>query len=151
MEMHCINKLLIGAFLLGLVVLQAGCHTMDRMEYQVWLYNFSGAKIAVVISGDRNVVDDKKYALLYDKQREESILFPEILAIDFAGIMSCYSLEIVKVGGYAQFDQSSNLLARLKLEEDKKIYVYNISKNGFQPDNDAGVQPEGYPASPTSC
>lgn len=130
---------------LCLVALIAGC----SKEYEVWLYNFSGSPIHV----DRpnmGAIGKENSALLYNKKKNENVLFPAILKIRFKDGPLCYVLDRIKVGGYAEYNDSGDLVVRLKLGEDKKIYVYEV-RSGFSKEKNPGSQPLSYPVTPKSC
>lgn len=128
----------------GLFFIVTGC----SKEYDVLLYNFYGSPIEIV--SPSVFVDEEGSALLYNSLREEHILLPALIRIRFSDGVSCYSLEKIGVGGYAQYGDSHKLTVRLRLNRDKKIYVYNV-KSGFQKNAAPGAQPRNYPITPEAC
>lgn len=111
-------------------------------DYRVRLYNFYGTPIQVA-GPATSTIDSTKSALMYDSTTGENVLLSGVVKIRFGDDISCYFLEKIKVGGYAQYDDSGDLIVRLKLDEDKKIYVYDV-RAGFNKKSGVGVQPEHY-------
>lgn len=145
--MRFIKRSLQAILIPGLLILQISC----SVEYQVNLFNYSGSSISLVASGAAEVLRNSGSILLYDKKAKENILLPMTLKISSDGKEYCYFLDRIKVGGYARYSDSNILLVSLKLGEDNKVYVYNVSDGDFNPNNDVGLQPKGYPAQAGSC
>jgi len=145
--MRFIKRSLQSILISGLLLLQIGC----SVEYQVNLFNYSGSSISLVASGATEALRNGGSVLLYDKKAKENILLPITLKVNSDGKEYCYFLDRIKVGGYARYSDSNILLVSLKLGEDNKVYVYNVSGGEFNPNNDVGIQPKGYPAQPGSC
>lgn len=130
--------------LLSSFLIVTGC----SKEYNVLLYNFYGSTIEIVSVSV--FIDEGRSALLHDSLTEENILLPALVRVRFADGVFCYSLEEIDVGGYAQYGDSHKLTVRLRLNRDKKIYVYNV-KSGFHKSAAPGAQPRNYPITPEAC
>lgn len=143
--MSYIKKVSLIPAALCLVVSISSC----SKEYLVEIYNFSGTSVEFV-SPAIGAIEHLESTLMYDSLNSENVLFPAVVKIHFEEGIFCYSLGRINTGGYAEYDDSRNLVVRLKLEKDRKIYVYDV-RESFNENSEVGSQPEHYPAKPEPC
>jgi hypothetical protein len=144
--MNYIKKLPILFVLICLAFGQAGC----SREYEVWLYNFSNGNVSILNPDLGSTLEPGRKVILREPRSDENVLFPFSLKLKIAGERYCYSLDRIKIGGYAQRTDGRQIV-RLKLAPDNRIFVYQVGKDEFDPSNAVGDQPKGYPVSPSSC
>ena len=120
-------------------------------RYQIHLYNFSGAEIRSSLFLGDNILDPGEYAILYDGKRGWNVLLPVELRLMVGEQRKCFLLRRINEGGYGEINDAGQQIARFKLADDGRVYVYSVAGPSFNPLGSPGRQPNGYPASPSHC